>query len=111
MRDALVSGFSDEGVFVRCTGHSPDLPSGSSLAMVHFPYGEDTTIDTPQAVHDPKVCDIELRTRVFGLAMLLENVHMVQGHGSAAAAHTEEDIDLLREGCRRVARRVKPYLK
>jgi glutamate-1-semialdehyde 2,1-aminomutase len=111
MRDAIESGFAEEGVFACCTGNSPDLPCGSSLAMVHFPYDEDATIDTPQAVHDPTVCDVELRTQVLGPAMLLENVHMVQGHGSAAAAHTEEDIDLLREGCRRVARRVKPYLK
>jgi len=110
MRDAIVSGFSNEGIFACCSGNSPDLPSGSSLAMVHFPYAEDTMIDTPQAVHDPTVCDIELRARVLGPAMLLENVHMVQGHGSAATTHTEEDMEFLKEACRKVARRVKPYL-
>jgi glutamate-1-semialdehyde 2,1-aminomutase len=110
MRDAIVSGFSEEGVFACCTGNSSDLPAGSSLAMVHFPFDEGATIDTPRAVHDPTVCDVELRSHVLGPAMLLENVHLVQGHGSAAAAHSDEDMEFLREACRRVARRVKPYL-
>jgi glutamate-1-semialdehyde 2,1-aminomutase len=110
MRDAIRSGFSEEGIFACCTGNSPDLPAGSSLAMVHFPYDEDTTIDTPQAVHDPTICDVELRSQVLGPAMLLENVHMVHGHGSAATSHSDEDMEFLREACRRVARRVKPYL-
>jgi glutamate-1-semialdehyde 2,1-aminomutase len=110
MRDAIVSGFSEEGILVRCSGNSQDLPAGSSLAMVHFPFDEDTTIDTPRAVHDPKVCDVALRSQVIGPAMLLENVHMVQGHGSAATSHSDEDMEHLREACRRVARRVKPHL-
>jgi hypothetical protein len=42
--------------------------------------------------------------------MLLEGVHLVQGHGSAATAHTDEDMELLRNACRRVARRVKPFM-
>jgi len=110
MRDAMASGFLEEGVFALCTGDSPDLPSGSSLGMVHFPYDEGTKIDTPRAVCDPSICDVALRTRVLGPAMLLEKVHVVQGHGSAATTHTDEDMELLREACRRVARRVKPYL-
>ena len=111
MRDAMTSGFAEEGVFVLCTGDSPDLPAGSSLGMVHFPYSEDTTINTPLAVFDPAVCDVTLRTEVLGPAMLLEDVHMVQGHGSAATTHTDEDMKRLQEACRRVARRVKPAMK
>jgi glutamate-1-semialdehyde 2,1-aminomutase len=110
MRDALVTGFSDEGIFARCTGSSSDLPSGSSLAMVHFPYDEARTIDSPQAVHDPTVCDVALRNQVLGPALLLENVHMVHGHGAAATAHTDGDMEFLKEACRRVARRVKAFL-
>jgi glutamate-1-semialdehyde 2,1-aminomutase len=110
MRDAMESGFAEEGVFAVCTGDSPELPCGSSLGMVHFPYDENTTIDTPQAASDPTVCDVELRTQVLGLAMLLENVHMVQGHGSAATTHTEDDMERLKEACRKVARRVKPLM-
>lgn len=108
MREAIVSGFSEEGIFACCTGNSSDLPAGSSLAMVHFPLDEDATIDSPQAVHDPKVCDVELRSQVFGPALLLEDAHMVQGHGSAATTHTDDDMEFLQKACRRVAQRVKP---
>jgi glutamate-1-semialdehyde 2,1-aminomutase len=110
MRDAMVAGFSDEGIFAICTGAGPDLPTGSSVAMVHFPHEVDARIDTPQAAFDPRVCDVTLRTKVLGPAMLLEGVHMVHGHGSAATPHTDEDMSFLREVCSRVARRVKRHL-
>jgi glutamate-1-semialdehyde 2,1-aminomutase len=110
MRDAMVSGFADEGVFAVCTGTSPELPCGSSLAMVHFPYDDDAVIDTPEGVHDPAVCDVALRNQVLGPALLLEGVHLVQGHGAAATTHTDDDMEMLMEACRKVARLVKPYL-
>jgi glutamate-1-semialdehyde 2,1-aminomutase len=110
MRDAMVTGFTEEGVFACSTGSGDVLPSGSSVGMVHFPFDEDTTLDTPEAVYDPAVCDIALRTDVLGLALLLEDVNIVHGHGSAATSHTDEDMDVLKEACGRVARRVKPYL-
>ena len=40
----------------------------------------------------------------------MEDVHVVHGHGSASTAHSEEDMELLKEACREVAIRVKPYL-
>jgi glutamate-1-semialdehyde 2,1-aminomutase len=110
MRQAMVSGFADEGILARCTGDSSDLPSGSSLGMLHFPYHEETVFDTPEKVHDPDLSDVGLRNRVLGLALLLEDVHIVHGHGSAATAHTADDMEFLEEACRKVARRVKPYL-
>lgn len=111
MREAMVSGFSDEGIFAVCTGAGPDLPTGSSVAMVHFPHAVDTRIDTPEAAFDPRVCDVTLRTKVLGPAMLLESVHMVQGHGAAALPHTDEDMSFLRDACSNVARRVKRHLR
>lgn len=109
MRDAMISGFAEGDLFATCTGDCPELGCGSSLGMVHFPYDEGAAIDTPRAVHDPAVCDVALRNQVLGPAMLLENVHMVQGHGAAATTHTDEDMEHLKEACRKVARRVKPY--
>jgi glutamate-1-semialdehyde 2,1-aminomutase len=110
MRTAMETGFAAEGILARTTGSSDELTSGSSLGMVHFPYDEDTVLDTPEKVHDPTFTDVALRTHVLGLALLLEGVHIVHGHGSAATAHTEQDMELLEEACRKVARRVKPYL-
>jgi glutamate-1-semialdehyde 2,1-aminomutase len=110
MRDAMVNGFRSEGIFAAATGTSDDLPTGSSLGMVHFPHDEQTRLDTPESVNDPAVCDQALRNQVLGLALLLEDVHIVRGHGSAAMTHTAEDMTVLGEACRRVARRVKPHL-
>jgi glutamate-1-semialdehyde 2,1-aminomutase len=111
MRGAMTAGFADEGILAVCTGDSPDLPAGSSLGMVNFPYDESSALVRPEAAFDPAVCDVELRTEVLGAALLLEGVHLVQGHGSAATAHTDEDMERLRDACRAVARRVKPYMK
>jgi glutamate-1-semialdehyde 2,1-aminomutase len=110
MRDAMVSGFADEGVLACCTGNSRDLPSGSSLGMIHFPYDEGTVFDTPEKVYNPEHSDVTLRNRVLGLALLLEGVHIVHGHGSAATTHTDDDMEFLKQACRKVARRLKPYL-
>jgi glutamate-1-semialdehyde 2,1-aminomutase len=109
VRMAIESGFGEEGVLARCTGDREDLPWGSSLFMVHFPHQEDARLDRPDAVFDPAVCDVRLRTRVLGLALLLEDVHVVLAHGAASTAHTEKDIGFLREACRKVARRIQRY--
>ena len=110
MRRAMVRGFSDEGVPARSTGSSDELPSGSSLGMLHFPYDEATVLDRPEMVCDPEVCDVALRDRVLGPALLLEDVHLVHGHGAAATAHTERDMEQLEDACRKVARRIKHYI-
>jgi glutamate-1-semialdehyde 2,1-aminomutase len=111
MRHAMASGFADEGVLAVCTGDGPALPGGSSLGMVNFPYDESAALNRPEAVFDPSVCDVELRTEVLAAALLLEGVHLVQGHGSAATVHTDENMERLRDACRAVARRVKPYMR
>ncbi len=109
MRDAMAGGFAAEGIHAVCTGASPELPSGSSLGMVSFPYEEGAALETPEAVFDPAVCDVALRTEVLPVAMLLEDVHMVEGHGAVSIAHTDEEMEKLRQTCQSIARRVKPY--
>ena len=42
--------------------------------------------------------------------MLLEGVHVTHGLGSVTTAHTEDDLQFLGDACRRVARRIGPYL-
>ena len=93
-----------------CTGNSGDLPSGSSLGMLHFPYDTDAVFDTPEKVYNPDLSDVALRTHVLGLALLLEGVHLVHGHGSAATTHTDDDMEFLKEACRKVALRFKPFI-
>ncbi len=109
MRSAMVKAFEDEGIPTQATGASGDLPFGSSLGMIHFPYDESAGFDTPEALFDPARSDVALRDMVLGPALLLENVNLLVGHGAVSTAHTDEDMVLLEEACRSVARRVRVY--
>lgn len=104
-RRALEGAFLAEGILARCTGAGGGLP-GSSLGMLHFPYRPDLVLDKPDVCLNPSLCDVEL-CRVVELALLLEDVHLIQGHGAVSITHTEADIDFLSEACRRVARRIR----
>jgi glutamate-1-semialdehyde 2,1-aminomutase len=109
-RRAIETSFAEEGIYACCTGHSAaDLP-GSSIFMVHFPFRVDACLEGPQDWHNPSVCDVALRKQVVDLALLLEGLFLVHGHGAASTAHTPSDIERLAEACRRTARRIKPYL-
>jgi glutamate-1-semialdehyde 2,1-aminomutase len=109
-RQAMETAFRNEGIYACCTGYGDGALSGSSMFMLHFPYREDACLEGPRDWHNPSVCDVALRQQVIDLALLLENVYTVHGHGAVATAHTEADIDLLADACRRAARRIKPYL-
>ena len=109
-RQTLEAAFAQEGIYARCTGYGNDVLAGSSLAMLHFPYKDDTQLNKPEDVCDPSICDVTLRKEALQLALLLEDVHLVNAHGAVTTAHTEADIVLLGEACRRVARRFKAYL-
>jgi glutamate-1-semialdehyde 2,1-aminomutase len=109
-RRTVERAFIDEGIYARCTGYGNEAIVGSSLAMTHFPYDVDCQLMTPDEVYDPTVCDVALRERVLKLGLLLEDVHVHHGLGALSTAHVEEDIAVLGKACRRLARRIKPYL-
>ena len=109
-RQTIKSIFTEEGIPVRCTGNgNQDLP-GSSLFMLHFPYDGDAQLSKPEDLFNPAICDGTLREKVLDLALLLEDVFMLHSHGGLSMAHSEADIEFLGAACRRVARRIKPYL-
>ena len=107
MRRTMEAAFSEEGIYTRCTGYGNEVLSGSSIAWAHFPYRDDVQLDKPDVVSDPYVCDVALSYTVLELALLLEDVFIIKGHGVASTTHTEADMDFLGDACRRVARRVK----
>jgi glutamate-1-semialdehyde 2,1-aminomutase len=109
-RQVVVKALLDEGIYSSCTGGGNEVLPGSSMFMLHFPYEEGAQLDGPEDWLNPSVCDITLGHKVLDLALLLEDVFMLHSHGAVSTAHTEADIDLLGEACRRVARRIKPYL-
>jgi len=109
-RQAMEAAFGEEGIFARCTGYGNEVIPGSSMANLNFPYDEQTFLRMPENVYDPACCDVTLGQKVVELALLLEDVHFLEGHGAVTTAHSEADIEVLADACRRVARRIKPYL-
>jgi glutamate-1-semialdehyde 2,1-aminomutase len=109
-RQVMEAAFIEEGIYACCTGHGGEVLPGSSLAMLHFPYQKDARLNKPEEWFDPSVCDVTLSQKVLDLALLLEDVFVLHSHGGVSTAHTEADIDLLGQACRRVARRIKAYL-
>jgi glutamate-1-semialdehyde 2,1-aminomutase len=109
-RRAVVEAFAAEGIDACCTGEGNGVLPGSSLFMVHFPYRQDVLLRCPEDWFNPAVCDVTLSHEVLDLALLLEDVFVLHGHGAASTAHTTADVALMREACRRAARRIKPYL-
>ncbi len=80
------------------------------MAFLHFPHKPDARLNKPEDCSDPTLCDVALSRQVLQLALLLEDVHLVHGHGAVTVAHTEADVDFLGQACLRVARRIKAYL-
>jgi glutamate-1-semialdehyde 2,1-aminomutase len=110
VRGTMKTAFVEEGIYARCTGYGNEVLPGSSMVMLHFPYEENIVLDRPEVLFDPAICDVTLTHRVLDLALLLENVFVLHSHGAVSTAHTEADLRYLGEACRRVARRIKPYL-
>jgi glutamate-1-semialdehyde 2,1-aminomutase len=109
-RRTVEAAFAEEGILARCTGYGSEALPGNPMFMFHFPYRDDARLDRPEDVFNPAVCDVDLNKDVAMLALLLEDVYVIHGHGTVTVAHTEADVDLLGEACRRAARRFKPYL-
>ena len=109
-RRTMETAFVQEGIYARCTGYGNEALTGSSMAILRFPYEDDTRLERPEDVFNPAVCDVVLGEKALQLALLLEDVHVVPGHGAVSTAHTEADIDFLGKACRRVARRFKAHL-
>jgi glutamate-1-semialdehyde 2,1-aminomutase len=110
MRRVIVEAFAAEGIPARCTGEPNGLVPGCSLTAVHFPYDEETALDSPHVLRDPTLCDTVLSQKVLQLALLCEDVYTLYGGCAASVAHSEADIGRLGDACRAAARRIKPYL-
>ncbi|MFQ5418970.1 MAG: aspartate aminotransferase family protein [Anaerolineae bacterium] len=106
-RRTLEAAFAQEGLYACCTGYGNEALPGSSIFMVHFPYDNSVKLESPEDVYDPAVCDVALTGKVLQLALLLEDVILVRGHGVVTVTHAEDDLYLFGEACRKVARRLK----
>ncbi|MBM3790164.1 MAG: aminotransferase class III-fold pyridoxal phosphate-dependent enzyme [Acidobacteria bacterium] len=110
MRKVIEDAFASEGIYAYCTGRGNEAIPGGSLLFMHFPFEEGRKPDRPDDLFNPTVCDTYLSDVVMHLAFLVEDVHLLHGHGAVSAAHTEQDAVRLEEACRRVIRRLKKHI-
>lgn len=106
-RKAAEKAFREAGVYACCTGYGNDVITGSSLGMVFFPKKEGYCVSSPEDTRNPEICHAELGEEALKLALLLDNVYVMHGLGSISTAHTDGDVSLLYEACRKAAGRIK----
>jgi len=109
-RRVAIEAFAQEGIYATTPRYSNDVLNGSSLSLLAFPYEEGRELSTPSDVRDPAVCDVALGEEILQLALLVQDVFTVHGLGSVSTAHTEEDLEFLRQAYGQVARLFKKHL-
>jgi glutamate-1-semialdehyde 2,1-aminomutase len=93
LRQGIEEAMAAEGVLARCTGRGNAAVQGSSLSTVYFPLQEDLAPQGPEALHDPRLCDLTLAEPVLKIGLLLQGVNVVHGLGALSMAHTEADLE------------------
>ena len=109
-REIAVNAFLEEGVYCATPRYLNEAVKGSSLSLLAFPYEEGLELSTPADVRDPAVCDVALGEEILQLALLVDDVFAVHGLGAISSAHTQEDLERLRQAYGRAARLIKGYL-
>ena len=109
-RSIAETAFAEEDIYVRSTGGASDVLPGGSLSLLAFPHQEGGDVRSPHDVRNPEICDVELGEEVLQLALLVSDVYTMHGLGAVSTEHSEEDLDILGEAYRRVARLFKKHL-
>ncbi|MEE8604178.1 MAG: aminotransferase class III-fold pyridoxal phosphate-dependent enzyme [Candidatus Aminicenantaceae bacterium] len=107
VRREIENIFTTHGFHVRCTGDGNSVAKNSSVVGVHFLHDTCDQIESPEQVWNPDVCDIELREKIFKLAMIQEGFNVFHGYGSISGAHTEEEIQTSLDAVERIAKKWK----
>ncbi len=109
VRKGLEEIFAAHGFNMKCTGYGDTLGISSSLVGAHFLHEDIERIDKPEQVWNPAVNDVELREKIFKLAMIQEGFNIFHGYGAISAAHTEKEIDASLDAVERIAKKWKKY--
>ncbi len=109
VRNGIEEIFNAYGFNVKCTGYGELAPDNSSLVGVQFLRENINRITFPEQVWNPEVCDLELREKIFKLAMLEEGFNIFHGFGAISAAHTESEIQASLDAVERIAKKWKKY--
>ncbi|MFC2158188.1 aspartate aminotransferase family protein [Acidobacteriota bacterium] len=108
-RTGIEKIFSRYDLDVKTTGFDEDVLDSSSCIGVQFLNQPIKRITSADQVWNSKVCDFDMRERIFKLAMLNEGFNTFHGYGCISLAHTEEEILSSLEAIERVARRFLKY--
>ncbi|MFQ6037612.1 MAG: aspartate aminotransferase family protein [Candidatus Aminicenantales bacterium] len=103
-RDGIEEIFSTYGFQVKCTGDGNPVVPHSSVVGVHFLREACGEIQAPEQVWNPATCDVEMREKIFKLAMLQEGFHIFHGFGAVSAAHADEEIQSALDAVEKIAR-------
>ena len=103
--------FNNYGINVKCSGLDPDVIKASSLVGVHFLHENIDRISSPDHVWNPEKCDIEMREKIFKLAMINEGFNIFHGYGAVSFSHTDEEIQASLDAVERIARKFVSYKK
>ena len=108
-RTGIEEIFSRFDLDVKTTGFDEDVLDSSSCIGIQFLNQPLIRITSAEQVWNKKVCDFEMRERIFKLAMLNEGYNTFHGYGGISFAHTEEEILSSLDAIERVARRFQKY--
>lgn len=97
--------FNDQGICVRSTGDGNPVTENSSMVAVHFLIEEQGQITCPEQAWNPDISDVELREKIFKLAMINEGFFTFHGYGAISDAHTEEEIQSSLDAVERIAKK------
>ena len=109
VRGEIEKIFTASGCNVICTGDGNSIARNSSLVGVHFLHDRCERIESPEQVWNPMFCDIEMRERIFKLAMIQEGFNIFHGYGSISGAHTEENIQSSLDAIERIAKKWRSF--
>jgi glutamate-1-semialdehyde 2,1-aminomutase len=109
IRNGIEEIFGANGFNVKCTGYGELVPDNSSCVGVQFLHEKIDRITFPEQVWNPEVSDLELREKIFKLAMLEEGFNIFHGFGAVSAAHTEPEIQGSLDAVERIAKKWKKY--
>jgi len=68
-------------------------------------------ITSPEQVWNTEICDIEMREKIFKMAMLNEGFNIFHGYGGISSVHTEKDIQASLDAVDRIAQKFLKYKK
>ncbi len=107
VRQEIEKIFRAYGFNVRCTGDGLPVAHHSSIVGVHFLRGDCNKVESPEQVWNPRICDIEMREKIFKLAMIQEGFNVFHGFGAISFAHSKQEIQAALDAVERIAKKWK----